>query len=245
MRQTPADESAAGMPAGWFPRAIPGGEMCTPQSLANAAGPGCFDPLLSGGEPVAEGGRQAAWFVDGPGGPAVLRHYRRGGLRARLGRESYFWLGRSRVRSYAEARVLSYLHGKEVLVPRALAAAWWRSGLFYRAAIIVERIPGARTLSGSLDTADPMAVGKAITGMHEAGVWHADLNAQNILLDDRQQVWLIDFDRARKYAVVPQARQRASLLRLRRSLIRLAGQRGADWWDTLDQAMRTDITQSG
>ena len=41
-----------------------------------------FDPDHWGShaQPVSSGGRGAAWFVDGPFGGAVLRHYLRGGL---------------------------------------------------------------------------------------------------------------------------------------------------------------------
>jgi 3-deoxy-D-manno-octulosonic acid kinase len=206
-----------------------------PERLASAAAEDWFDPERPGAVPVSEGGRQAAWFVDGVHGPAVLRHYRRGGLRARLGRESYFWLGPSRVRSFAEVRVLEHLRQAGVRVPAPLGAACWRAGAFYRNAILVARIPGAQALAGRLDRADPVAVARSITALHAAGVWHADLNAFNILFDDRDEVWLIDFDRARIGPVSP-ARARGNLLRLRRSLLKVCGDRGAQWWAALESA---------
>lgn len=225
------------VPAGWVLQAFPGGAFCVPGHLAGLAGQGWFDPGRPDAIPVDEGGRQAAWFVDGDHGAAVLRHYRRGGLRARLGRESYLWLGAARVRALAEVRALAHLRDAGVRVPEPLGAAYWRSGLYYRNAILVARIEGARALAGQLDRADPRAVAQAVAAMHTAGVRHADLNAYNILFDDCGRVWLIDFDRAR-IGVVSPGQRRKNLLRLRRSLVKVAGARGAQWWDALDSAYR-------
>jgi len=223
------------IPADWTIQPFTGGALCVPRRLAAEASPAWFDAHQPGASPVGEGGRQAAWFVDGPHGPAVLRHYRRGGLRARLGRESYLWLGAARVRSFAETRVLAHLRQAGLFVPEPLGAAYWRSGLAYRNAILVARIPGAQALASQLDQASPRAVAKAIAAMHAAGVWHADLNAFNILFDDEDRVWLIDFDRARIGPVSP-AQRRSNLLRLRRSLVKVCGERGARWWEQLEAA---------
>lgn len=242
-------------------QSFPGGAFCVPEPLAGQASAAWFDPLALGGVPVAAGGRQAAWFVEGPFGPAVLRHYRRGGLRARLGRESYLWLGASRTRSFAEYRVLSHLCVAGVSVPAPLGAVYWRRGLGYRAAILVARIPGARTLavalapaSGTathppneapdppgrvaapaLEAVDPLSVAGVIHAMHEAGVSHPDLNAHNILFDAQGRVWLIDFDRA-GVGVVSRGQRQRNLLRLRRSLVKVCGAPGARWWEALHSA---------
>ena len=98
--------------------------------------------------------------------------------------------------------------------------------MIYRAAIVVARIPQARTLAQSLDSADPQAIAAAILKMHDAGVWHADLNAFNILLDDAGHVWLIDFDRGRVRDMAPRLRN-ANLARLRRSLCKVSPAGGA------------------
>ncbi|MHA3902145.1 3-deoxy-D-manno-octulosonic acid kinase [Castellaniella sp. WN] len=222
------------MPPGWVAHRFPGGAFCVPARLDGRADAGWFDARRSDATPVSEGGRQAAWFVGGGHGPAVLRHYRRGGLRARLGRESYLWLGESRVRAYAEARVLDHLRRAGLRVPEPLGAAYWRAGAWYRNAILIARIEGAQALAGRLDRADPAAVARAIAAMHAAGVWHADLNAYNILFDAEDRVWLIDFDRARLGVVSPGQAEK-NRLRLRRSLVKVAGARGAQWWDALSR----------
>ena len=226
------------IPTGWSTHRFAGGALCVPARFAGQADPAWFDGHRPGAEPVGEGGRQAAWFVDGAHGRAVLRHYRRGGLRARLGRESYLWLGESQVRAYAEVRVLDHLRRAGVRVPEPLGAAYWRAGagMTYRNAILVARIEGAQALASRLDQADPAPVAQALAAMHAAGVWHADLNAYNILFDADDQVWLIDFDRARLGAVSAGQAQK-NWLRLRRSLVKVAGARGAQWWDALSRCL--------
>lgn len=215
--------------------AFPGGALCVDAALADIATAAWLDPQTNAAQPVTQGGRQAAWFVEGPFGQAVLRHYRRGGLRAKLGRERYLWMGAAITRSFAEFRVLMHLHAQGLAVPKPIAAAYWRRGLSYRAAILIERVAGACTLASALERADSDAVAQAIFAMHEAGVWHADLNAHNILLDPAARIWLIDFDRAR-IGVVSKAQRRKNLLRLRRSLVKVSGAPGAQWWNGLDAA---------
>ncbi|GAB3103120.1 3-deoxy-D-manno-octulosonic acid kinase [Bordetella tumbae] len=201
--------------------------------------PRLLDPAFYGGRarPVDAGGRQAAWFVEGDSWQGVLRGYRRGGLVAKVSRDAYFWQGEARTRSFREYRLLAMMRERGLSVPAPLAAAYWRHGLTYRAAIIVERIPDVRPLAHLLDEPVWDAVATAIAAMHRLGVWHADLNAFNILLDARGQAWLIDFDRGTAGGVSAQ-RRRANLLRLRRSLEKVGGERGVALWERVDRAYR-------
>mgnify|MGYP002780632452 CR=1 FL=1 len=191
------------------------------------ATPDLFDPSAYGAQarPVQAGGRGAAWFVAGAFGEAVLRHYRRGGLVARLSRDTYVWRGAKAVRSFAEFRLLAAMHAEGLPVPAPLAAACWRRGLGYRAALLVQRIPSVRALADWLgeqaDAAPWEAVGAMLARFHAAGIHHADLNAHNILVDAAGTPWLIDFDRSRRRA--PGAWRQASLRRLARSLEKLSG----------------------
>ena len=119
---------------------------------------------------------------------------------------------------------MAALHAQGLRVPMPLAAGYWRRGWSYRAAILVERIPDVRPLALALD-ASPDEVAGAIARMHRAGVWHADLNAFNILLDAQGHAWLIDFDRGKAGGLSSRARA-GNLLRLRRSLRKVAGEQG-------------------
>ena len=196
-----------------------------------------FDPSnqLLEARPVAEGGRNAAWYVRAGDHDAVLRHYRRGGLAAKISTNRYLWMGEQQVRSFSELEILAELHRAGLPVPRPYAAAYWRAGPTYRAAIILERLHGVRALASSLDVADCEQVARSIYAMHEHGVWHADLNAYNVLLDEDGRAWLIDFDKARRTALSLERRS-ANLLRLRRSLAKVAGAAGITWWDGLSRS---------
>ena len=214
-----------------------GAMLCDPR--LGQADPRLLDPGSYGdrARPVDAGGRQAAWFIEGDGWQGVLRGYRRGGLVARVSRDAYFWQGESRTRSFREYRLLAMMREQGLSVPAPLAAGYWRHGLTYRAAIIVERIPDVRPLAHLLDEPVWDAAATAIAAMHRIGVWHADLNAFNVLIDAQRRAWLIDFDRGTAGGV-SESQRRANLLRLRRSLEKVGAERGVALWDRVDQAYR-------
>jgi len=204
------------------------------------------DHYGAGTEPVGVGGRGAAWFVRAGTVDAVLRHYRRGGLAARFSRDTYLWLGEARVRSLVEFRLLSELRGEGLPVPAPLLAGYWRRGLGYRAAILVERIPAARALADWLGpdvAAAPWEpVGVMLARFHRAGLDHADLNANNVLLDAGGQPWLIDFDRCRRRA--GSAWCGSNLARLARSLAKLSGGDGR-WREGFERLLAAYRDASG
>lgn len=184
------------------------------------------DAWGSRARPVDSGGRGAAWFVDAPFGDCVLRGYRRGGLAARVSRSSYVWTGEARVRSVAEFFLLREVRARGVPVPTPIAAFYLRSGLRYRAAILIERIPAAVTLAERVARGDAPwnDAGRLVARAHRAGLDHADLNASNILFDGTGDAWLIDLDRGRLRAPARSWRD-GNLARLQRSLLKLRGER--------------------
>ncbi len=181
--------------------------------------------------PVGDGGRGGAWFVDAPFGHAVLRQYLRGGLAAKLSRDHYIWRGANRTRSFAEFRLMRALRAQKLPVPRPIAAFYMREGLRYKAAILMERLEGVRSLADRALVAGRGApweeTGRLIARFHRAGLDHADLNAHNILFDANGHGWLIDFDRGVLRIPAPRWRER-NLKRLLRSLIKLRGERSHD-----------------
>ncbi|MCQ9329797.1 3-deoxy-D-manno-octulosonic acid kinase [Pelistega suis] len=153
---------------------------------------------------VAVGGRNAAWFVEHSLFSGVLRHYRRGGLIAKLIKQSYWWLGAEKTRAWEEFKVMQYLANHHFPVPTPLAAMYVRQGFFYKAALLTATIPNAKTLVEYLQSQKEqdypdlaIKVAQSIHQMHRLNVNHADLNAFNILLDEQARVYIIDFDKAR------------------------------------------------
>jgi len=184
------------------------------------------------------GGRGTVWFVHDGFGAAVLRHYRRGGALAPFNRDRYLFRGEERTRPFREFRLLQALHAQGLPVPRPLAACYARSGAFYRADILLERIDDAHTLAERLRLRQAVPwreIGALLARFHAVGAFHADLNAHNVLIDGAGAPWLIDFDRGElRSAGGWQAR---NLERLQRSLRKLATARGEafddDGWSQL------------
>lgn len=192
--------------------------------------PACFDPDHWYARNAVTGtatGRGTTWFVQDGDQHMVLRHYRRGGLLAPLLGDRYLRQPEASTRAMREFRLLAMMRDAGLPVPRPCAAALLPDTLLtYRAALMIERIPDARDLvallqEGPLPAAIWTETGRVIARLHRAGIWHADLNAHNILLDAREQVWLIDFDKCRERA--PGRWQQANLARLQRSLRKEAG----------------------
>jgi 3-deoxy-D-manno-octulosonic acid kinase len=182
--------------------AIDGGGMLYDTQRTSNFSTEFFEPEYWRRHDAVEGtarGRGTTWFIRSGDSSFVLRHYRRGGLIARLSKDAYLWTSESETRSYAEWYLTYHLHRAGLPVPAPVAARYRRRGLFYRADLITQRIENSESLAarlakGPLPLSQWIAIGRCIRRFHDAGVHHADLNAHNILLTP-EQVYLIDFDR--------------------------------------------------
>ena len=145
-------------------------------------------------------GRGTTHFIDVGGIPCVLRHYRRGGMVAKLLRDQYIWGGIKNTRAWREWDLLERMLKMELPAPAPVAARVIRKGFYYCADLITQRIENAQVLSAILRSAPIpeeiwQKIGATIKQFHNAGIYHADLNAQNILINSENQVFLIDFDK--------------------------------------------------
>ncbi|MEE4202348.1 MAG: 3-deoxy-D-manno-octulosonic acid kinase [Halieaceae bacterium] len=173
----------------------------------------------------AMSGRGTVYFVKSGDQEWALREYRRGGLVGKFIARNYCYLGLNQTRMAREFRLLSHLYRQGLPVPRPVVARIFRSTLVYRGALVTQRLPGTQTLgnilkAAVLDQSRWTEVGQCIRRFHDHGVYHADLNANNIMLDD-QQVYLIDFDKGRLLDPDAASWKKSNLVRLRRSLDKL------------------------
>lgn len=167
-------------------------------------------------------GRNPAWFFQSPANSEalVLRHYWRGGLPGKVFKDGYLFTGLEGSRPYRELALMIAMWQQGLPIARPVAARLTRKGLSYNADLITALLPDSRDLVGVLKQSPMSAalwqdVGATIARFHRAGIYHADLNARNILLS-QGQFYLIDFDRGEQRT--PQSYwQQANLERLRRS----------------------------
>ncbi|MCH1929832.1 3-deoxy-D-manno-octulosonic acid kinase [Shewanella sp. A25] len=171
-------------------------------------------------------GRYTTWFVESNGHHWVLRHYWRGGLMGKFSKDAYVYTGLENTRAMGELRLLDILYREHFAVPKPIAVNIVRDAIFYRADIIIERVEGAEDLvakltQGTMDEKQWQALGACIAKFHRRGVYHADLNAKNILyqsseVNGEERFYLIDFDRG-ELRTPNQGWQLANLDRLLRS----------------------------
>jgi 3-deoxy-D-manno-octulosonic acid kinase len=227
-----------------------GGAILYDASRASNLAPGWFEPEYWRDRGALEGearGRGAAYFFHQGEKHYVLRHYRRGGLIAKLFEDRYLWQSEERTRPFAELQLTYHLQHAGLPVPVPVGARYIRSGAGYTGDIITERLMNAESLAGwlrarALPILNWISIGRCIRAFHELGVCHADLNAHNVLVGEDGVVHLIDFDRGslRK----PGLWCDGNLVRLRRSLEKLAYGlppehfSEADWHGLLDGYQR-------
>ncbi|MDH3387038.1 MAG: 3-deoxy-D-manno-octulosonic acid kinase [Gammaproteobacteria bacterium] len=168
------------------------------------------------------GGRGGSVRIELDGNSAVLRQYHRGGLIGKMLTNQYLWMGRKMTRPWREWSILERALGAGLPVPQPISACVCRSGLCYRAAIIISYLEDTETLTqrlerDGLEAAGWHRLGLLLKRMHAEGIRHVDLNSDNILIDSRNRFSLIDFDKARIMKQVDDWQWRP-LYRLQRSI---------------------------
>lgn len=168
-------------------------------------------------------GRGTTYFFKHHGQQFVLRHYKRGGMVGKLLNDQYFYTGLVKTRAWQELHLLQHLNELGLPVPKPAAARVCKNSIYYTADIITAKIPNAQDChmlltQGSLSQNTWKEIGKAIALLHHFQVYHHDLNIHNIMIDDKQKIWLIDFD---KCGIKKGEHWKAdNLSRLKRSLVK-------------------------
>lgn len=172
-------------------------------------------------------GRGAAVFFRHEGVPLVLKRYRRGGMIGRLVARRYFYRGLENTRVWREFRLLVQLNRMGLPVPEVVAAeVRIKDRLFYHGQLITAELVNAKTLAEWIEQTVLAehrweSIGSTIRLFHEQAVYHDDLNANNIMLDNAHGIWLIDFDKGAAGHKRGERWKRNNLKRLRRSLIKI------------------------
>jgi 3-deoxy-D-manno-octulosonic acid kinase len=190
--------------------------------------PKWFDPAAHrhDGTSIGEAlGRGASYIVKIEKMRCVLRHYRRGGAVASVLGDRYFWRSLEQTRAWQEWNLLVKMRELSLPVPHPVAAQVKRQGWFYRADLITEQIANSKTIAEilrkqSLPRSIWQEIGKTICRFHDSGIYHADLNAHNIMLADEKDIYLIDFDKCEQREQVAAWRQE-NMSRLKRSFLKL------------------------
>lgn len=135
-------------------------------------------------------------------GPIVVKHYKRGGLLGRLVRHRYLKWGKSR--SQLEFELLHTALDLGINVPEPMLYAS-RGRLIYRAWLVTREIETPQSLARlSLDdelrTRQVMAsvIGQ-ISRLIDNRIMHVDLHPGNIVVDRKDRVFLLDFDKGKIY----------------------------------------------
>ena len=167
----------------------------------------------------------------------IKKHYFRKGLMKFLG-DNYLFAKLQNTRSFQEYSILKYLVKKNFNTCKPIIG-WISSNMIsYKANLVVEKIEGTKTLSATLISiyregrdlskisSGYYLLGKEVAKMHHHGVFHGDLNANNILVTreifhstdkSSKGIYIIDFDKS-KIQKISKKDISSNINRLKRSL---------------------------
>ncbi|TYK64342.1 3-deoxy-D-manno-octulosonic acid kinase [Colwellia echini] len=176
-------------------------------------------------------GRGTTWFVaytdsNDKQHDWVLRHYYRGGLIGKIINDSYWFDGVNKTRAAQEFSLLRHMQTLQLPAPEPIAYRVIKKGPIYKADLLSSRINNAQDLVAILTErtlSDEVwhEIGATIKRFHHHGIYHHDLNSHNILLNDKEQVFIIDFDRGElRTNPVETSWHRDNMARLQRSFLK-------------------------
>jgi len=132
-------------------------------------------------------------------GPVVVKHYIRGGFIGRFNKHFYLNLGKSRPGIEYEQLLRAKDAGINVPEPVCFAS---RGMLFYRAWLVTRAIERPRSLAqlGMKDLTSAVSVVKTLIPQFkrllDSRIYHKDLHPGNVLIDKKNKIFIIDFDKA-------------------------------------------------
>ena len=214
------------------------GVLAVREDYAEALAERGFGP--DGGEPPSDSdlaGRRPLGEFQLGGERLVVRRFRHGGLLRWVTRERF---GDPR-RPFRELILSARLEDLGLRTPRVVAARALRaSGGGWRLDLLTRRVEGALDFAEWLEAlregrvppvrrfAALRAVGDFLGRMHARGLWHADLNPRNLLLEapdgaggfEPPRVWILDLDRSVLGPALEDGQRWSNLARLLRAVVR-------------------------
>ena len=195
-----------------------------------------IEELFSDGVFATDESKNVEWINDRKW---VKKHYFRKGMMAFLN-DWYLYNDIKSTRSYREFEILNYLYKYSFNTCKPLIGWTTYSGISYKANLVTEAIP-ALTLNElliqkplnyeqgiSLKYERPelfKQIGIKVAQMHILGVYHGDLNINNIMVSEdlsdkgNLKIWILDFDKSfRRY--LTEGDRKSNLRRFQRSLIK-------------------------
>ncbi len=162
---------------------------------------GFREPPKAAADPLSGRVRSHCIFIEDLGS-VIVKPYFRGGILRHLNRRTYLKAGKPR--SVAEFEMLFLVRTFGVNAPEPFAYAFQKKYVvFYHAWLAMMEIPGTITL-GELSRTDPSRgrwvlpeLEKQINLLWDYGVLHVDLHPGNVLVDQMDRVYIIDFDKAK------------------------------------------------
>lgn len=191
-------------------------------------------------------GRQPLFELRLGGRRLLLRRFSHGGLLRGLTGDRF----RDPGRPFAELRLSEWLRERGICTPRVVAARareaeGWGGG--WNLDLVTECVEGTTDLGyalglargGALPRAARVALleasGRLVGALHGLGLWHADLQPNNLLVNEEAlagappELWVLDLDRSERLDPLPTERRRANLERLFRHVVRGAALSRTDY----------------
>ncbi|UCD32790.1 MAG: phosphotransferase [Desulfobacterales bacterium] len=148
---------------------------------------------------AALGGRTSIAITQLEGiGSVVVKYYYRGGLVQHINQRRYLNLGKTRCQN--EYEWLKKVRTMGINAPDPIAFAY-RGRLLYQGWLVTREIKHHQTLAKishlkEKQTLDLMkAVNKQVSTLIDNRILHADLHPGNVIVDSRNQVYFLDFDK--------------------------------------------------
>ena len=140
---------------------------------------------------ILNSGRGYVLDIDG----YILRFYFHGGILRNFFSDIFF----SKNRFINELTIHNYVFKNNLNVPEPIGIIFFRKFFWYHGVFISKKIENAKDLIELLinkENVDFYKIGKFVKKLHNLHVIHGDLHLKNFLINEKKEIFLIDFDKS-------------------------------------------------